>query len=120
LVVLLHLLHCLQVVLLLAEMLQHPRHCLLSVVAVETIFWLPSEAVPVSRRSLIKRKWTAALQQCQAVNLLRRVVRVAMAVAAMLLVVVSPVLWQVHLLPESLKSAIVVSFACNMLVTIIC
>jgi hypothetical protein len=90
------------------------------VVAVETIFWLPSEAVPVSRRSLIKRKWTAALQQCQAVNLLRRVVRVAMAVAAMLLVVVSPVLWQVHLLPESLKSAIVVSFACNMLVTIIC
>ena len=94
-------------------MLQRLRLCLLLVVAVETIFWLPSEAVLVSRRSLTKRRRTVALQQCQAVNLLHRAVRVVMVAAAMLLVVVLLVLWPVRLLPGSLKLATVVSFACG-------
>jgi hypothetical protein len=102
------------------EMLQHPRLYLLLVVAAETIFWLPSEAVPVSRSSPTKRKRTAALQQCQAVNLLPRPVRVVMVAAAMLLVVVLPVLWLVRLLPGSPKLAIVVSLACDLLVMTIC
>jgi hypothetical protein len=73
-------------------MLRHPRLYLLLVVAAEMIFWLPSEAAPVSRSSPIKRRRTAALQQCQAVNLLRRAVRVLMVAAAMLLAVVLPAL----------------------------
>ena len=85
------------------------------VVAVETIFWLPFEAVPVSRRFLIKRRRTAALQQYRAVNLLRRAVQVVMVAVVMLLVVVLLVLWPVRLLQGSLKSAIVVSLACDML-----
>jgi hypothetical protein len=92
-------------------MLQHLRLCLLSVVAVETIFWLPSEVVLDSRSSLTKRRGTAALQQYQAVNLPHRAVRAVMVAAAMLLVVVLPALWPVRLLPESPRLAIVVSLS---------
>jgi hypothetical protein len=92
-------------------MLQHLRLCLLSVVAVETIFWLPFEVVLDSRSSLTKRRRTVALQQYQAVNLLHRAVRAAMVAAAMLLAVVLPALWPVRLLPGSPRSAIVVSFS---------
>lgn len=98
---------------------QHLHLCPQSAEAAETIFWPPSEVVPVSRRYQIKRRKTAVLQQYLVVNLLLQPVLVAAAVM-LLLAVVLPVLWLVRSLRESPRSAIVVSFASALSVVTVC